>query len=94
MLQAEWRDPLTWSQTPAPKLRSCFLTAAPSSLHLLLSLISSCWNLPFRTQGKSWGQESIPCKQEMGDIERLLCPGVPQVPAPFQFLGGKFDVSE
>ena len=28
----------------------------------------------------------VSCKQEMGDTERLLCPGAPQGPAGFQVL--------
>ena len=49
---------------PAPRLYYCFLIAPPLSLHTLPFLISSCLNLPFGTQGRSWRLESIPFKKE------------------------------
>ena len=79
--------PLKWHQDPAPRLQYCFLTAPPLSLHPLPSLINSCLNLPFGTQGRSWRLKPIPYKQETGDTERLPCPGAPQGPAGFQKLG-------
>ena len=54
-------------------------------LSCLPSVISSCSDLLFETQGSSWRLESIPYKQEMGETERLLCPGAPQSPAWFQW---------
>ena len=41
------------NQDPAPLLYYCFLTSSPLFLHLLPSLISSCLNLLFGTQGRS-----------------------------------------
>ena len=55
------------NQDPAPRLHYCFLTALLLSLQLLPSLISNCWCLPFGTQRRSWKQESISYRQEMGD---------------------------
>ena len=68
---------------PAPSLHYWLLVPSPLFLSTFPSLMSSCWNLPFRTQGRSWGLESIPYKQGMGDAGRLLCPGAPQGPAWF-----------
>ena len=76
--------PLKGNQDPVPRLHYCFLTAPPLSLHPLPSLISNCLNLPFGTQERSWRLESVPYKQEMGNTERLPCPGAPQRPARFQ----------
>ena len=64
--------------------QGCTIVSLALSLHPLPSLISNCLNLSFETQGRSWRLESIPYKQEMGDTERLLCPGAPQGPAGFQ----------
>ena len=47
------------NQDPVPRLHYCFLTAPPLSLHPFPSLISSCLNLPFGTQGRSWRLKSI-----------------------------------
>ena len=71
--------PLRRNQDPAPRLHYCFLAAPPLSLHPLPSLISSCSNLPFGSQGRSWRLESIPYKQELGDGE---FPGGPVVRIP------------
>ena len=80
--------PLRENQDPAPRLHYCFLTVSPLSplsLHPLPSLISNCLNLPFGTQeGHGGWMKPISCNQEMGDTERLLCPGAPQGPAWFQ----------
>ena len=54
-------------------------------LSCLPSLISGCSDLLFETQGSSRRLESTPYKQEMGETERLLCPGAPQSPAWFQW---------
>ena len=75
------------NQDPAPRLHYCFLTAPPLCLHVLPSLINHCLNLPFGTQGRSWRLKPIPYKQETGDTERLKCPGAPQGPAWFHYLG-------
>ena len=77
--------PLRRNQDPAPRLCYCFLTVPPLSLHPLPSLISNCLNLPFGTQGRSWRLKPIPYKQEMGDTERISCPGAPQGPAQFHY---------
>ena len=45
------------------------------------SLISNCLNL--RLELRDW-IKPISCNQEMGDTERLLCPGGPQGPAVYQ----------
>ena len=58
-------------QGAAMRLHYCFLAASPLSLQPLPSLISSCSNLPFVTQGKLWRLESVPYKQETGDTERF-----------------------
>ena len=68
--------PLRQKQDPAPRLHYCFLAAPLSYLHPLSSLISNCSSLPFGTQGRSWRLESIPYKQEMGDIK----PSMPRSP--------------
>ena len=81
--------PLRGNQDPAPRLHSCLL-APPLSLHTLLSLSSNCSNLSFGTQRRSWRLESIPYKQEMGDTERLLCPGAAQGPARFHLCLASF----
>ena len=62
---------------PAPRL-SCSLVVPCLSLHPLPSLISNCSNLPFGTLGRWWRLESVPYKQEMGDLVKLPCPGAPQ----------------
>ena len=80
--------PLRQNQDSAPRLHYCFLAVPPLSLHPLPSLISNSLNLPFGTQGRSWRLESFHYKQEMGDMERLSCPGVPQCPAWFQHWVG------
>ena len=64
-----------------PKAALLFFDCSSLVLESLPSLISNCLNLPFGTQGRSWRLEPIPYKQEVGDIERLLCPGPPQGPA-------------
>ena len=76
--------PLRRNQDPAPRLHYCFLTASPLSLYHLLSLVNSCLNLPFGTQGRSWRLKPISYKQETGDTNRLLWLGAPQGPAWFQ----------
>ena len=53
------------------------------SLHFLHSSISNCLNLSFGTQ-RSQRLKSILYKQEMGNMERLPCPGAPHSPAWFQ----------
>ena len=59
--------------------------ASPLSGHLLLSLISNSLNLPLELgAGHGGWMKPISCNQEMGDTERLLCPGAPQGPAEFQ----------
>ena len=86
----EFRDVYLWrGPRLTPGLHCCPLAASPLFLHPLSSLISSCLNLPFGPQGRSWKLESIPYKYEMGDMERLLCPGAPQGPAWFQYLLNK-----
>ena len=65
----------------------------PLSLHPLPSLISSSSNLPFATQGRSWGLESIPYKQETGSTERLLCPGALEGPTWFQWGPNKYYIN-
>ena len=75
---------------PCPKAALLFLAAPPLSLHPLSSLISSCSNLPFGTQERLWRLESVPYKQETGDMERLPCPGAPKGPAGFQTHLGSF----
>ena len=72
---------IPWGRTRT--LHYC-LTAPPLSLHPLPSLISSCLNLPFATQGRPWRLKPIPYKQETGNTERLPCPRAPQNPAWFQ----------
>ena len=56
VLQKSWKILLCVSlegePDPAPRLRYCFLTAPPLSLHPLPSLISNCLNLPFGIQGR------------------------------------------
>ena len=48
------------------------------SLYSLTFLISNCLNLPFRAQWRSRCLKAFfSYKQEMGDLEKLLCPGVP-----------------
>ena len=69
------------SQNPASRLHYCLLTLPPWSLHALPSLITDCLNLLFGAQGMSWRLKPIPPKQEMGDTEKLVCPGAH---APFQ----------
>ena len=64
--------PLRWNQDPAPRLHYCFLDAPVLSLHLLPSLIRNCFNLPFRTQGRSWRLWSISYKQDMGDRDASM----------------------
>ena len=59
------------NQDPVPSLHCCFF------LHSLIPLISNCLNLPFGTQGRSKRLKLFSYKQEMGDTERLLCPGGP-----------------
>ena len=71
---------LSRNQDPAPRLHYCLLTAAPWSLHPLPSVISNCLNLLFGTQERSWRLKFILKKQEMGDTEKLVCPGAPQGP--------------
>ena len=70
---------------PAPRLYCCCLTVPP---HLLSSAIINCLDLsPWNSREAmeaEWGP--FPKKQEMGDMERLLCPGGPQGPARFQSL--------
>ena len=68
---------LRWNQNSAPRLHSCFLAILSLSLPSLPFLISNCLNLPFGTQQRSWRLESVPYKQEMGDMDRLLCLGAP-----------------
>ena len=60
-----------------PRVHYGFSTVPPLSLHPLPSLISNSWNLPFRTQGRSWRLESVPYKQGMGDMERPCSPSGP-----------------
>ena len=52
-----WRGlnntPLRQNQDPAPRLHYYFLADPLLSLHVFLSLSSNCFNLPFRTQGRS-----------------------------------------
>ena len=57
--------------------------------HPLPSLINNCLNLPCWNSGKvTEAQWSLfPVIKEMGDTERLLCPGAPQGPAPYQSQG-------
>ena len=56
LLPSKTKCPLRRHQdpAPAPRLHCGFLAAPPVSLHPLPSLISSRWNLPFGTQGRSW----------------------------------------
>ena len=49
---------------PAPRWHYCFLTVSSWSLHPLHSLVSSCLNLSFGTQGRSWSLKLIPYRQE------------------------------
>ena len=58
------------NQDPAPRLHYCLLTVPPWSQHPLPSLISTCLNLPFGTQGWSWRLKLISKNQEMGDTEK------------------------
>ena len=74
------------NQNPAPRLQYFLLTILPWSLHPFLSMISNCWNLTFETQGMSQRLKSIPQRQEMGDTEKLVCPGAPKGLAWFQYL--------
>ena len=59
-----------------PQAALLFLVCPCLFLHLLPSLISTCLNLPVRTQGRSrrLGEASF-LKTRNGDPERLLCPG-------------------
>ena len=66
---------IPWGGTKAVQQGFTFV----SWLLLPSSLTSSCCSLPFETQGRSWRLQSIPYKQEMGDMERFLHPGAPQV---------------
>ena len=66
---------------PWPKAAQLFLGSPPLALYPLPSLIINCLNLPFGTQVRSWGLQSVPYKQGIGDTERLLCPGTPQYPS-------------
>ena len=59
-------------------LQFCFLTAPPLFLHPHPSMMSSCLNLPFGTQGRSRRlNEAITYKWKTGDPERLLYPEGP-----------------
>ena len=71
------------NQDPAARLHYCLLTVSPWSLHPLPSLISNLLNLLFETQGRSWRLKPIPPKQDMGDSEKLVCPGASQGPLSF-----------
>ena len=62
--------PFTMNQDPAPSLHYCFLTAFPLFLYSLTSLITSCLNLPFGTQGRSRRLKPFSYKQAMGDTKR------------------------
>ena len=57
---------LRWNQDPTPSLHYCFLAAPPLFLHPFPSWNSNSLNLPFGTQGRSWGLES------RNGTERLL----------------------
>ena len=70
---------LRGKQGPVPGLPCCLLATPPLSLHSLPSPISSCLDLPFGTQGRSWKLESVPNNLEMGDTDKFPCPGTPQV---------------
>ena len=68
-----------------PQAALLFLVCPYLFLHLLPSLISTCLNLPVRTQGRSRRlDEASFLKTRNGDPERLLCPGTSQHPAGFQ----------
>ena len=71
---------------PCPKASLLFLYAvSPLSGHLLLSLISSSLNLPLDCgEGHGGWMKPISYNQELGDTERLLCPGAPEGPAGYQ----------
>ena len=68
---------------PCPKASLLFLDCSSFVSTSLSSLISSCLDLPFGTQGRSWRLDSIPNKQEMGDTDKFPCPGSPQVTLSF-----------
>ena len=65
---------------PCPKAAVLFLDYSSVVSVSLLFPDSNCLNLHFGIQGKSWRLKPIPLKQEMGDTESLVCPGVPQGP--------------
>ena len=73
----ELRDPLLGislqeEREPCARLRYCFSTVFPLFLQDFTPLISSCRNLPFRTQGRSRGLKLFPYKQEMGGVAQRV----------------------
>ena len=58
-------------------LRYCFLTTLPLFMHSLTSLVNTCLNMSFGTQGRSRRLKPFLCKWETGDTESLFVPGGP-----------------
>ena len=80
-IYSEYIYSLSRNQDPAPRLLYCFFTAPLFFLRSFPSLISSCLNLPFGIQGRSWQLES--CLQETGDLKGLQAQGPQRAPLGF-----------
>ena len=77
---------IPWGRTRTP-LEACTIASwllPPCLCVASLHWLPAVWILAIGTQGTSGRLKSIPSKQEMGDTERLLCPGTPQGPPRFQ----------
>ena len=73
---------LKGNQGSAPRLRKCFLTFPPLSLHPLLSWSATLWTCPLEL-GEGHGDWSLLPKNKKWGTQKSLCLGAPLGPTQF-----------
>ena len=69
----------------ASRLHCCLLTIPPGLCIPSLPWLATFWTCFFEIQGMLQRPKLIPPRKEMGDTEKLVCPGTPQGPAWFLY---------